>query len=122
MSFVHRLTQILADLFRECPLVFTRSAYRNLVRPIPEEDYRSKKAERICCCWLFFCLLSPRNFRKNEPETSLTLGAGRHQSVLVRSKYFKKNEKKACQASQTPVILTAKPNQTNGETNDQIRT
>jgi hypothetical protein len=34
-------------------------------------------------------------------ETSLTRGAGRHQSVHVRSKYFKKNEKKACQASKT---------------------
>jgi hypothetical protein len=71
---------------------------------------------------LFFLLTSARKFCKKEPETSLTRGAGRHQSVHVRSKYFKKNEKKACQASKTPVILTAKPNQTNGETNDQIRT
>jgi hypothetical protein len=63
-------------------------------------------------------LISLAKFPKNGGETRLTRAAGRHQSVHVRSKYFKKNEKKACQASETPVILTAKPNQTNGETND----
>jgi iron complex outermembrane recepter protein len=35
-----------------------------------------------------------------------------HHSGRVRSKYFKKNEKKACHAFQTSLILTAKPNQT----------
>src|SRR5437870_13901071 len=55
-------------------------------------------------------------------KTGLTRRVPRHHSVRVRSKYFKKSEKKACQASKTPVILTAKPNQTNGETNDKIRT
>src|SRR5438132_2353092 len=55
-------------------------------------------------------------------KTGLTRRGPRHQSVRVRSKYFKKSEKKACQASKTSVILTAKPNQTNGETNDKIRT
>ena len=59
---------------------------------------------------------------QNVGKTCLTHGAARHQSVHVRSKYFKKNEKKACQASKTSLILTAKPNQTNGETNDKIRT
>src|SRR5438045_3656677 len=56
------------------------------------------------------------------PKTDLTGRPGRHHSVHVRSKYFKKSEKKACHASKTSVILTAKPNQTNGETNDKIRT
>src|SRR2546430_3513790 len=55
-------------------------------------------------------------------KTGLTRRMPRHHSVRVRSKYFKKSEKKACQASKTSVILTAKPNQTNGETNDKIRT
>src|SRR5438132_1412408 len=55
-------------------------------------------------------------------KTGLTRRVPRHHSVRVRSKYFKKSEKKACQASKTSVILTAKPNQTNGETNDKIRT
>jgi hypothetical protein len=34
-------------------------------------------------------------------------------------KYFKKNEKNACQGAKSSLILTPKPNQTNGETNDQ---
>src|SRR6266436_920388 len=55
-------------------------------------------------------------------KIGLTRRVPRHHSVRVRSKYFKKSEKKACQASKTSVILTAKPNQTNGETNDKIRT
>src|SRR6266446_4834844 len=55
-------------------------------------------------------------------KTGLTHRGPRHHSVRVRSKYYKKSEKKACQASKTSVILTAKPNQTNGETNDKIRT
>src|SRR5438477_5571592 len=68
---------------------------------------------------------SVRGCKKNlqkVPKTGLTRGARRHQAVQVRSKYFKKSEKKACQASKTSLILTAKPNQTNGETNDKIRT
>src|SRR5438477_3189725 len=55
-------------------------------------------------------------------KTGLTRRAPRHHSVRVRSKYFKKSEKKACHASKTSVILTAKPNQTIGETNDKKRT
>src|SRR5437764_8419660 len=46
----------------------------------------------------------------------------RHRSGRVRSKNFEKSEKKACQPAQTPLILTAKPNQTIGETNDKKRT
>jgi iron complex outermembrane receptor protein len=49
---------------------------------------------------------------QNDVETRLTRRGRRHHSVHVRSKYFKKNEKKACQPSKTSLILTAKPNQT----------
>src|SRR2546421_12383115 len=66
--------------------------------------------------------LTGQNLLKRIRKTSLTRGGPRHHSAHVRSKYFKKSEKKACQASKTSLILTAKPNQTNGETNDKIRT
>src|SRR5205085_4123388 len=59
---------------------------------------------------------------KSRHKRGLTGVPPRHQSVHVRSKYFKKSEKKACQPFQTSLFLTAKPNQTNGETNDKIRT
>ena len=109
--FVSGMSECLCDLSRVSAImaaysgreISSRNRKRVLVRPV-------------------FCLIYPRRFGKKRLETSLTRGAGRHQSIPVRSKYFKKNEKKACQASKTPVILTAKPNQTNGETNDQIRT
>jgi hypothetical protein len=69
----------------------------------------------------FYCYLAPK-ILQNWCETSWT--GGRDEISLSTSvqNIFKKNEKKACQASKTPVILTAKPNQTNGETNDKIRT
>src|SRR5947207_15726525 len=54
----------------------------------------------------------PPGILPKRPKTGLTGRAGRHHSVYVRSKYFKKSEKKACHASKTSVILTAKPNQT----------
>jgi hypothetical protein len=66
-------------------------------------------------------IFAPKNFQ-NDGETGLTRDCRRHHSWGVRSKYFKKNEKKACQPSKTSLILTAKPNQTNGETNDKKRT
>jgi hypothetical protein len=55
---------------------------------------------------------------QNRRKSGLEGPRPRHHSGQRRSKYFEKNEKKACQPSQTPVILTAKPNQTIGETND----
>ena len=54
----------------------------------------------------------PPGILPKRPKTGLTGRAGRHHSVHVRSKYFEKSEKKACHASKTSVILTAKPNQT----------
>jgi hypothetical protein len=46
-------------------------------------------------------------------KTGLTAILARHHSGRVRSKYFKKSEKKACHPLESPLILTAKPNQTN---------
>src|SRR6476620_1608509 len=56
------------------------------------------------------------------PEIHFGRTLARHRSGRVRSKNFEKSEKKACQPAKTPVILTAKPNQTIGETNDKKRT
>jgi hypothetical protein len=67
---------------------------------------------------LVFFIASAPGFFARSPEIRLGRLAARHQSGERRSKYFKKSEKKACQPYQTPVILTAKPNQTIGETND----
>jgi hypothetical protein len=45
----------------------------------------------------------------------------RHQPHKVRSNIFEKSEKKSCHPIGTPLFLTAKPNPTNGETNDKKR-
>ena len=70
----------------------------------------------------FFFVDAPLKNLQNRRKTALAGLLPRHHSGRVRSKYFKKSEKKACQASKTSLILTAKPNQTNGETNDKKRT
>jgi hypothetical protein len=70
---------------------------------------------------LFLPAVDPET-RENTVKTGLTGELPRHHSLHVRSKYFKKSEKKACQPLKTSLILTAKPNQTNGETNDKKRT
>jgi hypothetical protein len=44
--------------------------------------------------------------------------APRHQPFESRSKIFEKSEKMSCNASAGSLFLTAKPNPTNGETND----
>src|SRR6476469_6392298 len=56
------------------------------------------------------------------PEIHFGRTLARHRSGRGRSKNFEKSEKKACQPAKTPVILTAKPIQTIGETNDKKRT
>jgi hypothetical protein len=45
----------------------------------------------------------------------------RQQPAHGRSKIFEKSEKKSCHPMGAPLFLTAKPNPTNGETNDKKR-
>jgi hypothetical protein len=66
----------------------------------------------------FFLLHVRLRFSQNPRKSGLSGSLGRHRPGQARSKNFQKSEKKACQPSKTPVILTAKPNQTIGETND----
>src|SRR4051794_21046052 len=70
---------------------------------------------------LFFVALAGAIFAESA-KTTFNRGPDRHRFGRLRSKNFEKSEKKACQPSKTPVILTAKPNQTIGETNDKKRT
>src|SRR4051812_607238 len=69
-----------------------------------------------------FSLHAGPDSSQNGPKSGFGRLAGRHPFGRLRSKYFKKSEKKACQPPGTPVNLTAKPNQTIGETNDKKRT
>jgi len=61
---------------------------------------------------IFFIAQAPGIFAESW-EIRFDRAPPRHRAGRPRSKYFKKSEKKACQPSKTPVILTAKPNQTN---------
>jgi hypothetical protein len=48
---------------------------------------------------LFFLLHELPEILQNREKSGLTGSPPRHRSVRVRSKYFKKSEKKACQPS-----------------------
>jgi hypothetical protein len=95
---------------RPCADIFFNAFARSVVAP-------GGSPEKVN----FFVASVPRIFAESL-EIRFDRPAARHHSGRLRSKYFKKSEKKACQPSQTPVILTAKPNQTIGETNDKKRT
>src|SRR5258708_7263866 len=55
---------------------------------------------------LIFLLRGGPKSLQDGQKSALTGYPRRHPSGRVRSKYFKKSEKKACQPSQTPLILT----------------